>query len=53
MTTLKSTSGYTLEFSSKTYLICDEHGTCLLATDTLRKANNFFNKTLKLAGIQC
>jgi hypothetical protein len=52
METIIKTNGYTLEFNgSATYMIVDECGTCLLCTNTLKKAKNFLNKTLKLSGL--
>ncbi len=57
MTTLRNENGYELEFNGRsTYMIVsytnDERTDYVIygVKDTLRKANNLFNKTLKCAG---
>jgi hypothetical protein len=53
MTTIKTQNGYKMEFNGKgTFIITDDHNDCLGYFDTERKANNFFKKTLRLAGFQ-
>lgn len=42
----------TIEFNgSTTYMVMDADGTCLFATDTKRKAQNFLNRFLKDSGL--
>ncbi len=48
MATIREEKGFKIEFNgSATYIITDENGTAWEVKDTLRKANNAFNKILK------
>lgn len=52
MKTVRQENGYTIEFNgSSTYFVTDDTDTCIFATDTERKANNFLNSTLKYQGV--
>lgn len=49
MTTILEKGDYKITFNgSKTYFVIDSADQCLLATDTLRKATNKFNRILKM-----
>ncbi len=50
--TVKRTKGYKIQHNgSSTYFVVDSTGTTIHRTDTLRKANNRLNSTLKSAGL--
>jgi len=47
MEILREEQGYKIKFNgSSTYTVVDENGTCLLACNTLRKANNRLKRIL-------
>jgi hypothetical protein len=49
---MSNASHYKITFNGKsTYMVTDNHGTCLFAADTERKAVNFLARLLKDAGI--
>lgn len=55
MQTIETHKEYKIEFNgSRTYFVSytvDGEDTCIFRTNTERKARNFFNSTLKAAGI--
>lgn len=47
MKSLVKIEGYQIEFNGRsTYFVVDQHGSCRLATDTLRKAKNYLKRIL-------
>tara|TARA_R110000824_G_scaffold389457_1_gene585528 strand:+ start:1022 stop:1186 length:165 start_codon:yes stop_codon:yes gene_type:complete len=53
MTTLAQNSEYKVEFNGgSTYMIVDNHGTCLMVKSTERTAVNYFNKVSINTGIK-
>ena len=52
MSNTNTAANYKITFNGKsTYMVTDNHGACLFATDTQRKASNFLARILKEAGL--